>query len=219
MKSFTKLFDTQVKVLLKKGLPSMIGIEEHIFLIEYINPLRKLLPFLNQFTKHSIPFVIVIPDCFVSITKQAETICKAKPVFGYSEINLAYIRPNRKKRPHLLAGGRLYEDGEYYPRTPYLACGIKTGLAKQDDDDKLPLSYEEGIAVASLFPQSNMGEVALLGNHYALPNTNLLYYFVTINIKKAGSLLRYYFIEYQDIEYLNTTRQAWCEKRLYVEPC
>jgi len=67
------LFDRQVEILLDKGYPKAAGMKKDQFL-EYINPLRKQIQEIDEVKPGHIPFIIVIPERFVSISKQISLV-------------------------------------------------------------------------------------------------------------------------------------------------
>ena len=70
------IFDWQVNALLNKGFPQLANLSEQDFLKQYIYPLKSKLVEIQELeiSDGNIPFIIVIPDEFVSIQKQIKKV-------------------------------------------------------------------------------------------------------------------------------------------------
>ena len=146
---FNELFDQQVRELLGKGYLSVTGMKVDSFL-HYINVLKKELNEIGEIEESHIPFLIVIPACFVSVPTQWSLVrIDNKP--GCTHINPGFLRNT---------------DGIETPSVPYLIFDIECIPASAEKplcsderikefrrDGRRGLTVEEGIAFITRHPE------------------------------------------------------------------
>ena len=149
---FNELFEQQIKKLLGKGYPGIIGIKVDSFL-HYINALRDELNEVGEIEENHIPFLIVIPACFVSIPTQ------------WSLVKI----DNKAGCTHINPGSFRNTDGIETPSVPYLVFDIECIPASAEKpfcsderikefglDGRRGLTVEEGIALITQHPEMLM---------------------------------------------------------------
>lgn len=143
------LFDQQVRTLIGKGYPEVAGTDKDQFL-GYVNPLRNRVHKAGEVGEGHIPFLIVIPECLVSIPKQMSLVTLEGKT-GYTPyLNLTELRN---------------ADGVETPNVPYLIFDVENGSAMRDispdncvkqfaKQGRHGLTVDEGVALVTHYPET-----------------------------------------------------------------
>lgn len=166
-KAHKKLFDQQVKTLIKNSYPQAADMTEDQFL-EYIKPLREKISKIAKVENGYIPFLIVIPKQFVSISKQMSLV-KLYDKSGLIELDHNTLQNARRVK---------------ILNTPYLIFDVEDGALRQNispktcrrqfaKEGRYGLTVEEGIALVTHFPQILENHfIDLPGSHCGFPDSH-----------------------------------------------
>ena len=182
MHILAELFAKQVNTIIERNLYIPTGLNERDFVSLHIMPLKQLLAENIEHTKiekSHIPLMIVVPNNVVPLSYQLERIRES-----INDIQLEHlVKPEWFENAH----------GVSTPDTPYLLVDVETGYAMKNttpkkcvktfnDEGRLALTVDEGIALISHFPE-------VLESHWIdLPGSVLIHKFVGQDVMKRGML-------------------------------
>lgn len=145
-----ELFDKQVRRLLDKDYPEAASMEIDIFL-SYLTPLREKILKIGKVEDHFIPFLIVIPERFVSILKQLSlATINGKVGSNFSTLRLDTLHNvygmGTSKGPYLIFD---IDNG-----TQSCGASAEKCYEKFKDRGRRGLTVEEGIALVTHYSET-----------------------------------------------------------------
>lgn len=182
MNTLTELFLKQVNRIIERKYFIPTGLSESDFIDNHIMPLKQLLDKDNVNTtlkENRIPILVVVPDTIVTLSYQLEKIRESINDTQFDYI----IKPVWFKNA----------EGVSTPETPYLLFDVETGYTMRNtppkkcvkafnDEGRLALTIDEGIALITHFPE-------VLASHWIdLPGSVLIHKLAGQDAMKRGML-------------------------------
>jgi hypothetical protein len=177
-----ELFAKQIDTIMQRKFHTPTGLSESDFVDLHIMPLKQLLLKNDRDSKieeSHVPILVVVPNAIVPLSYQLQSIRESM-----NDIQLEHII-----KPEWFENA----EGVSTPDKPYLLLDVETGYAMKNitpkkclkiftDQERFPLTVDEGIALISHFPE-------VLESHWIdLPGSVLIHKFVGEDAMKRGML-------------------------------